>query len=268
MRRLFIFLLSLIILNSCQQVLDVDLNGTDPKVVIEGLITDSTGPFTVKITMSADYYNAQTPPPVTGAMVIISDNFGMVDTLTEAFPGIYNTHNTKIPKGIANATYVLTVESKGQTYSAISTLPSLSRIDSLGYIYYPQREIGHQKGFYPRAYQNEPQNEVNFYMWKFYRNDTLLNKPNEIWVADDKFVQGNVNGLEFPYVYQHQDTAKVEFYSITKEGYDFYVGLQAQLQNDGGFFSAPPANAKGNISNGALGFFQTSSLDVKKIVLP
>lgn len=268
MRRFYIFLLSMVILSSCQQVLDVDLNGTDPKVIIEGLITDTTGPFTVKVTMSADYYNDQTPPPVIGAIVIISDNLGTVDTLTESKPGIYNTHNTKIPKGIVNATYILTVKANGQTYTAMSTLPSVSDIDSLKYNYYPQKEFGHKKGFYPVGYQKEPQNETNYYMWKFFRNDTLLNQPNEIWIADDQVVQANVNGLEFPYVYQGLDTAKVEFYSLTKEGYNFYLGLQAQLQNDGGFFSAPPANAKGNISNGALGFFQTSSIDIKEIILP
>jgi hypothetical protein len=268
MRRLLIFILSLVSLSACQQVLEVDLNGTDPKIVIEGLITDSTGPFTVKVTMTADYYNNQTPPPVVGATVIVSDNLGTVDTLTEGVPGIYQTHNSKIPKGITNATYVLTVQSQGQTYTAVSTLPSLSRIDSLSYIYYPQKVFGHNVGYYPIAYENEPQNETNYYLWKFFRNDTLINKPNEIWIANDQVVQGSINGLEFPYVYQHLDTAKVEFYSLTKDAYDFYVGLQAQLQNDGGFFSAPPANAKGNFTNGALGLFQTSGMDAKKIVLP
>jgi hypothetical protein len=250
------------------QVLDVDLNGTDPKVVIEALVTDTTGPFTVKVTLSADYYNNQPATPVTGATVILSDNLGMVDTLTESPLGIYKTHDSKIPKGIKNATYILSVEAGGKTYSAISTLVPVPKIDSLSYNYYPQKEFGHAKGYYPVGYQQEPQDEKNYYMWKFFRNDSLLNKSNEIWIADDQVVQSNVKGLEFPYVYQSQDSAKVEFYSLTKEGYDFYLGLQAQLQNDGGFFSAPPANAKGNFSNGALGFFQTSGLDVKSIKLP
>jgi hypothetical protein len=269
MKRIYIFLLSIILFSSCQQVLDVDLNSTDPKIVIEGLITDTLGPFTVKVTTSADYYNTELPPAVTNATVIVKDvTSGITDTLAQTAPGIYQTHNSKIPKGITNHTYTLDVQLNGLTYSATSTLPSLSRIDSLNYLYYPQKVFGHQKGYYPRAYQQEPQNENNYYLWKFFRNDSLINKPNEIWVADDQFVQGNVNGLEFPYVYQSKDTATVEFYSLTKESYDFYLGLQAQLQNDGGFFSAPPANARGNFSNGALGIFQTSGLDTKKIIIP
>ncbi|MFL5731015.1 MAG: DUF4249 domain-containing protein [Cytophagaceae bacterium] len=251
-------------LSSCEKVLDVDLNSTDPKIVIEGLITDKPGPYTVKITTSADYYNNQTPPPVTNALVIISDNTGNIDTLTQVSPGIYKTNTTT---GVKLRTYTMTVAVNGTTYTAVSTLPDLYPVDSLGYIYYPQKDIFHEKAYYPLAFSQEPQNETNYYMWKFFRNDTLLNKPNDIWIADDQAVKGSVQGLEFPYAYQKFDTASVIVFSITKEAFDFYTGLEAQIQNDGGFFSSPPANAQGNFSNGALGLFQTSTTDSLGIVI-
>jgi hypothetical protein len=267
MKKLFIsfcILSASIGLSSCEKVIDVDLNEADPKVVIEGLITTNAGPYTVKVTMSGDYYTNQTPPAVTNALVIISDNTGIIDTLTQTSPGVYRSNTTT---GVALRTYTLSVNISGTVYTAVSTLPDLYPVDSLAYVYYPQKDIFHKQAYYPIAFSIEPQNESNYYMWKFFRNDTLLNEPRDIWVADDKAVQGNVQGLEFPYAYQKFDTAAVKVFSLTKEAFDFYIGLQAQIQNDGGFFSSPPANAPGNFSNGALGLFQTSTVDSVGIVI-
>jgi hypothetical protein len=252
-------------LSSCEQVLNVDLNQANPNIVIEGLITDHPGPYIVKITMTADYYKNQPPPAVSNATVIMSDNIGNIDTLVQTSPGVYKTRKIA---GVKLHTYTLTVNVDGKIYSAISTLPDLYPVDSLGYTYYSKRDIFHRKGYYPLAYSKEPQNQENYYQWKFFRNDTLLNsKRNDIWVADDKTVKASIRGLEFPYVYQQFDTASVKVFSITKEAFDFYTGLQAQIRNDGGFFSSPPANAQGNFSNGALGLFQTSSVDSLGIVI-
>jgi hypothetical protein len=261
---LFTFLFSVLFLSSCEKVLDVDLNEADPKVVIEGLITDKPGPYLVKVSMSADYYNNQPPPAVTNAVVVISDNTGIIDTLTQVSPGVYRTNATT---GVKLRTYTLSVNINGTIYTAVSTLPDLYPVDSLAYVYYAQKDIFHKQAYYPIAFSKEPQNESNYYMWKFFRNDTLLNEPRDIWVADDKAVQGNVQGLEFPYAYQKFDTAAVKVFSITEEAFNFYIGLQAQIQNDGGFFSSPPANAQGNFSNGALGLFQTSTVDSVGIVI-
>jgi hypothetical protein len=262
---LFSVFLTTVFLSSCEKVLNVDLNATDPNVVIEGLITNHPGPYIVKVTMTADYYKNQAPPAVSNALVIMSDNTGNIDTLIQTSPGIYKT---KTITGVKFRTYTLTVNINGKIYSAVSTLPDLYPVDSLGYTYYPQRDLLHRKGYYPLAYSVEPQNVQNYYLWKFFRNDTLLNaKRDQIWVADDKAVKGNIRGLEFPYSYQKFDTASVKVFSITKEAFDFYIGLQAQIRNDGGFFSSPPANAPGNFSNGALGLFQTSSTDSLGIVI-
>jgi hypothetical protein len=260
----FSIFFSMLILSSCEEVLNVDLNAANPNVVIEGLITDHPGPYIVKVTMTSDYYQNQPPPPVSNAVVIISDNTGIIDTLIQASPGVYKTKKTI---GAKFRTYMLSVNISGKIYSAVSTLPDLYPVDSLRYTYYPKRDLFHHKGYYPLAYSQEPQNQENYYLWKFYRNDSLLNKPNDIWVANDQAVKGSIRGLEFPYSYHQFDTAAVKVFSITKEAFDFYTALEAQIRNDGGFFSSPPANAKGNLSNGALGLFQTSSTDSLGIVI-
>ncbi|HXA01743.1 MAG TPA: DUF4249 family protein, partial [Cytophagaceae bacterium] len=211
---LFSIFSTALFLSSCEKVLNVDLNASNPNVVIEGLITDKPGPYIVKVTMTADYYQNQPPPAVSNALVIISDNIGNIDTLIQTSPGVYKT---KTITGVKFRTYTLTVNINGKIYSAISTLPDLYPVDSLGYTYYAKRDILHHKGYYPLAYSVVPQNVENYYLWKFFRNDTLLNsKRQEIWVADDKSVKASIRGLEFPYAYQLHDTASVKVFSITK----------------------------------------------------
>ena len=37
--------------------------------------------------------------------------------------------------------------------------------------------------------------------------------------------------------------------------------------NDGGLFSQPPSNSRTNLTNGALGFFQASAVEIEEIVI-
>jgi len=53
----------------------------------------------------------------------------------------------------------------------------------------------------------------------------------------------------------------IEMHSLTKEGYDYYKALLQQFVADGGVYSPSPATPPGNINNGALGFFKTSSVN-------
>lgn len=250
------------LLSSCSKTIDFDLKESEVKLVVDGLITTAS-PARVKLSETYNFYSTQsTPPPVKDAIVILSDNTGLVDTLDEISDGYYQSTIL----GVENRMYSLKILSKGVEYTASSLLPSVSPIDSLSYIFKPA-SIFQAEGYYPLFYGSDPPGEVNFYLAKFYRNDTFLLGPTEVYVLDDKFLQENVDGVEFPYVYQLGDTARIDFMSVTEETYQFYMDLQAQLNNDGGFFSTPPANAKGNISNGALGLFQASDIETASIVI-
>ena len=64
------------------------------------------------------------------------------------------------------------------------------------------------------------------------------------------------------------DTARVEMYSLSRGGYIFYDDLQGLLTNDGGgMFGSIPAGPRNNLTNGALGFFQVSSLKSAELIL-
>lgn len=114
----------------------------------------------------------------------------------------------------------------------------------------------------------EPQDREDQYLFKFYRNDTLVRDfPTDIYVAEDELLGGNIAELEIAGYYAVGNVSRVEMYSLTREAFVYYSDLSNLLNGDGGMFSPPPVNPRSNISNGALGYFQVSAIDVEELVV-
>src|SRR5674476_489406 len=77
---------------SCKKVITVQLNNSPTQIVVVGEVTNAPGPYTVAITSSVNFTQPNVFPPVSGAQVIMTDDHGLDDTLTETAPGTYNTH--------------------------------------------------------------------------------------------------------------------------------------------------------------------------------
>jgi hypothetical protein len=55
-------------------------------------------------------------------------------------------------------------------------------------------------------------------------------------------------------------------FSISRLGYVYFNDLSSLLNNDaGGMFGSVPAAPRTNLTNGALGFFQVSAVDISEI---
>src|SRR3954467_14984309 len=86
------FLLCLMIaVVSCQKVIELPLNGNEPKYVIEGTITNEPGVCVVHLTQSVDFNAENIFPMVTGASVTVKDN-GTSFNLPETSPGVYQSN--------------------------------------------------------------------------------------------------------------------------------------------------------------------------------
>ncbi|MFN6944529.1 MAG: DUF4249 domain-containing protein [Cytophagaceae bacterium] len=263
--RSIIFFLSLVLSQfSCRETLDIDLEEAEPRIAVFALLTNQEGPYKVQISRTKSFYSTEDQAKVQDAVVTLSDNFGESELLIETEPGIYETQNFQ---GRVGRMYTLTIQAEGQTYTSQSELKNILPVDSIKFRYYDQPDLLHQRGYYPVSYAKTPPGETNYYLWKFYRNDTLLHNKNQLFIAEDRFVQENINGLEGPFVYQLGDKLRIESFSLTKEAYDFYLHLQNQLNNDGGFFSGPPANPQTNIHGGALGVFQVSGMEIDELIV-
>lgn len=261
---IFSALLIAALLSSCTKEITLELDSSDPKLVVESIISDNLEPYTVKLSQTTPYFN-DGEVYVSNAVVIISDDLGNVDTLSYVANGIYSTISNR--QGTVGTTYNLTVIWAGTTYTATETIPLKVNLDTILYQY--QEEGAFQEAGYITALnaQDIP-GYSNHYRFSFYRNDTLQTDPFKYFVVDDQFSDGNYISAFTPYVYQTNDTCKIELLCISKPYYQFLTSLGNQVQATGGPFDPIPSNPPSNISNGALGFFATVTRDVKSIVLP
>ena len=259
------FFTTFLFLSSCIETIEPDLKSFEEKIVIEGLITNLPTPQYVKVTKAVPFYSDLKSLAVVDAIVVLSDDRGNRDTLDYTGDGRYET--SKIT-GVPGTQYYLLVTAEGKTYESSSVMNRLNPIDSAYSTYYEKADFLHEEDSYYVSFSaKEPQDTRDFYLWKFYKNSELLNQKNDIMIASDELVQENISGMEAPFPYKLGDTAKVEMYSLTEDAFKFYSGLNTNLNNEGGFFSSPPSNPPSNITNGALGLFQTSAVEIIEYIV-
>jgi hypothetical protein len=265
---LYIFFIALVFV-SCEEPISLDLRQTEPRVVIDGQVTDQPGRQRVKVTRSVGFYQNGLTPRITNAVVTVEDDLGNIVNFVHNPNQHADSAGIYLPEvpftGTIGRTYTLKVQVDGTTYEATDRLNSVIPIDSLDYTVNEfQEEDPEEVGkiYEVLMYATEPQDENNFYLFKFYRNDSLTFFNNtDIYYSDDELLAEKINGVPSPVYYGMDDMAKVEVYSISRVGYVYFNDLWSILNNDGGGMFGPiPASPRTNLSNDALGFFQVSAM--------
>jgi hypothetical protein len=244
--------------------------------VIEGLVTNRAGAQFVKVSRSTEFYGSGLTPRVENANVQVSDNLGAVIAFVHNPGNDPDSVGFYVPEanfaGQVGRTYSLRVEVDGEVYEAADELRSVIPIDSLAF-QENENEAKDPKDFGKTIeilmFAREPQDQKNFYMFKFYRNDSLtFYSPTDIYFSDDELLAESINGVPSPIYYAPEDKARMEIYSLSREGYVFFNDLSVILNNDGGgMFGSIPSSPRTNLTNGALGFFQVSAVGDKEIMI-
>ena len=252
------------VFSGCQKVINVDLNVAAPRIVIEGVVNDKRGPYTVTISRSGSYFNQPVLQTVSGATVIISDNAGTTDSLNETEPGIYLT---SLLRGFPGRTYTLTVLSDNQVYSGSSTILSHVDIDSLKLVKSLSDRFDFGGGNKEtnadiHCFFKDPR-EKNFYRIKVYKNDSINTESYRLY--DDQYTNGEETELRVANA-EAGATYRIELMSIDKPTYGYYRTLEELLFTNP-FFGSTPANPNTNLSNGALGYFGAYATSSRMIVI-
>ncbi len=275
MKNIFIVILLSVVFMSCEKTVLLDLNQNIPRLVIEGQVTNQPGYQYVKITRTTGFYEEGESPAVEDATVRVTDDLGNEFVFTHNPGNLADSAGIYLPEtpftGVIGRAYKLTVTTDGEVYEAEDAMSQVTSIDSLASrISTDEQDDPKDFGrFYEvLMYAKEPQNSTDYYLFKFYRNDSLkVYNDTHIYYADDEVLGENIDGVPSPIYYAPGDLARVEMYSLTRNGFVFYNDLQSLLNSDGGLFSQPPSNSRTNLSNGAVGFFQASALEIKEIVI-
>lgn len=261
---------------ACDEPTHLDLRQTPPRMVIEGLLTNKPGYQYVKVSWSTDFYDSGKTPRIEDATVTVTDDQG------NTYPYVHNPGNDPdsagiyLPStsfaGIVGRTYTLSVAVDGEVYTGTDQLLAVAPIDSLSFqINEGQKEDPKEPGkiYELLLFAREPQDVKNYYLFKYYRNDSLVHFfPTDVYFSDDAMLAEEINGVPSPVYYAVEDTARLEMYSLTRQGYVFYNDFSLLLNNDGGgMFGPVPAPPRSNLSGGALGFFQVSAITEKQAIL-
>ena len=254
-----IFLLGLF--TSCEDIIKLDLRSSDPQIVIEGVVTTQPGPYFVKISKSTDFYEPGIYPPVTGALVEITDNAGNNEILTEVSEGSYIAQSIT---GQSGRVYTLNVTIDTEEYSAESVMVNVVEIDSLRLEFFSGTDF-RDGGYYLHCFFTDPPETGNNYRIITYVNGEM---DKTIFLVDDKFINGNsVDYYIYNVAYQPGDTALVQLISVDLNVYNYYMTLLSVINQPGGGSPANPANPNSNLTNGALGYFGALAIDRDTLII-
>jgi len=252
----------MILFASCQDVIEIELDDMEAKLVVEGVINDLEDQCKIKLTKTTDYFQEGFSPAVSDAVITLSDNSGTIIGFNEIEAGIYLGESMQAKP---NTSYSLHILSEGQEYTANATIPQKVNIDSLSYEYNPE-SILYDQGYVVSCHFFDPEAFLNFYRLKTYRiSDKTKAKESEDIYEDDLF---NGNKVELPWeyeVFQELDTIVVELFTLDKSTYEYYKTL-FPISGDG-LSIASPANPEGNLNNGALGYFGAYTISRDTIIL-
>ena len=190
--KVIIFISTWLILTSCTDIVNLKLPEGKTTLVVDSWISTEDAPFQVTLTKTAPYFQGSETPRVRGAIVVLTDNEGIRDSLIESLPGLYATKYNK-PGKIGNK-YQLYIETNGQKFLAQTEIRRIAEIDSVSVR--PSTKVTDEKGAFNIYYYGpEPEGEGDFYRFRLTINDTIQNKPEDLWnVTSDEQVDGNYIG--------------------------------------------------------------------------
>lgn len=258
-----LLLLVVLLTFSCQKVVDINPKTGDQKVIVQSCLYKDSLAYVI-VTKSTDYLSKTKPVSLSGAIVTLTNNHGASEILT--WNSLKRVYEGNTIRGVANDFYTLQVTFEGKTYTASSVLPDLVPADTIIVKKNPATSFN-EESYTMKLYATLPSNVDLYFLFKGYSNGVFLNDVNDIYYADNKLLNGSLEGVDIGYEYSVGDTAKLELMSLTKEAYNFYDAASIQLNNDGGFFSTPPANVPSMFNNGAVGLFQCSTIQVLTTVV-
>jgi len=259
-----LFIILCVFIFSCEDVIDLDLNTSQSKLIIEASINwvkgTSGNEQEIILSLSAPFYNTETPPANNAIVSIFDSNNNEYVFSEDGTTGIYK-NNTFIP--VLNSEYNLVINYEGEIFLATETLTPVASID-----YVEQKNDGGFSGEETelKAYYTDPAGEENYYFFEFSNNFTAY--PT-LEVYEDEFTDGNqIFGFytEEDLTTGHEVTIKN--HGISEAFYEYmFILLQQSSEEDGGPFETTPATVRGNCINETnpdnfpFGYFRLSEVD-------
>jgi hypothetical protein len=296
-----LFFSVLLLLNSCVTEFIPQIDEEKELLVVQGVITDRMEPDTIKLSKSLPLGEISAARPVSGCIVIISDDLGYGHILTEIKAGTYVTDNT-VFKGEIGRSYTLRIiRNNGNNNLNYESYPmEMKPVPPIDSIYYEktiiEKPYGYFKGvdgcqIYLDTYDAE--NKCRFYRWDFsetWKLRLLFDVPNQTcWISDKShsinikstaaFDEARINRFPIYYFTNTSDRLKTKYsilvnqYSLNEDEYIYWEKIQNIAVEVGGLYDIIPASVPSNIrcieypAEKVLGYFSVSAVSSKRIFI-
>ena len=254
----------IVFFTACEEVIDVDLNYSSERLVIEGHInwikeSQKTEQF-ILLSKTSPYFD-NLREAASGAKVQITDLKNNIFEFTEKEnTGIYYPLDT-IPYNVGNE-LTLEILYENQQYIGSEILHPVASIykieqDSIPFFGSVRTQI--------EAYCIDAKDEDNYSYFEFLSE--RLEDMFEYNVYRDAFSNGSeYYGVVLNGSLEKNDTVRIRQYSLSKTAYQYWYLIILQNTQQGGPFQTNPANLNGNMinitrsENNPLGYFRVSEV--------
>ncbi len=261
---MFFLSLSLLIggsLQSCEEVIDVDLNDADPKLSVDAQITLDQA-AQVQLSYTSNYFSAEEPKHEENAIVSISDLDGNSETLSHLGDGLYIG---KLMRGQVGQKYELTITVGDKIYKGSSSMLTPTEIINLGYEKFDGfgGSDGEEEYNVVITLKNNP-DEENYYLIKYFLNDEEKEDTYSVWSHEYFANEETIEFTPLRFSFTKEDIVTIVAYSIDEGTYDYYSELDEIIDQDGGSGSTP-FNPASNMGKDILGYFRAWSFDQQSL---
>ncbi|WP_420400142.1 DUF4249 family protein [Flagellimonas sp.] len=259
------------LMTSCTDVIEVDVPEGPIRLTIEASLDWEKGTAgneqTILLSNSTTFYDNQTPSPVTGALVTVTNNdTGTIFNFEDQNDGTYTTTNF-IP--ILENSYTLNITHNGERYTGTETLFPVSDISEV----FQSKEDGEDDEVLEvNVSFQDPEGIENYYYLRFQsRNDVLP----ELFDIKDEFIDGNEATFYYEKTedesnnireFEPGDIVDIKLLGVSEDYYNYMQLLIEQFDSAGDPFSATPVALVGNCinlddsSNAPYGYFRVTQM--------
>jgi len=282
--RYSILIILTVMVTACVEPFTPVMEKYENVLVIDGIVTDKQGPYTVRLSRSF-HYDAPFGSPEEGAYILLMDDQGNTSGFTEKSPGVYKSDNPDF-RGMTGRSYKLYVqtldnEEYESEYIQLKTVPGIEKL----YAQYEEHPVtdGTEKGFQVYVDSYDPQNITKYYRyeyeetWEFYvpypsiflyeygqivpRTEQVErcwreNRSTSVMIfTTEKLDEDVVGALPVCFVSTSTNRLSVKYsilvkqYSLSEEAYHFWEQMKSTNENTGTLFDPQPTQIVGNIYN-------------------
>ena len=296
MYRLVVFLLITVFVTACIDQVELPIRAEEPRLVVEGQITNEAPPYTIRLTYTGIYSgpNSQNPANqfVQEAQVTLTDDGGRSVRFISVGQGMYRTIDTTF-RGRVGRTYGLSIAlSNGKRYvTKPEKMPAVPGIDSISARLNRSSSIIKPFSIDYSVNTLDPAAEKNYYRWTGYGYTTRLSlgdpcclgcpsrcntrcwtlvSTDVVNVYSDEAINGNPLRnrfvLQLPIYAIGPQLVELQQYGMTQANYQFWKLFQQQNARTGSIFDPLPAPIVGNVINAndptdrARGYFAVTSV--------